>query len=439
MQAAVSVKTVEGQHWSRRILRSDFVRHGALVFASSIVVNLLNYAFHFIVSRKIGVANYGALSSLLAALAIASVPSNVIALVVTRYVAEFHALQEPEKVRAFRRKVRHFAIALGLIATALTALLSPLIAAFLHINNGVVAVILAGATLGVSFVLPCLRAVLQGVQDFRRFAISTATEALFKALLGALFVSVGWQLNGAIGGYLAGGIVAMVYTWMAISLRAPQNRCEIHIDYARLFKTTGGTAAASALLALLGYVDVVLVKHYFPAHQSGIYGIAALVGRILLFVVGFIPTVLLPKATALATRGESPRRILVEAFAGALLLSGIGLGVLAVVPHIVVTALGGPAFAPAASLALPYGIVMTILGLITIVSMYKLGLHRFDFLVPLGIVSAGEIVAIAVHHSTLMDVIGILLVGHSIGLIAASYNIFKPVAKAAAVQAETAA
>ena len=43
----------------RRVLRSDFVRHGSIVFASSTVVNLFNYVFHFFMSRRLGVVDYG--------------------------------------------------------------------------------------------------------------------------------------------------------------------------------------------------------------------------------------------------------------------------------------------------------------------------------------------------------------------------------------------
>ena len=44
---------------ARGLLASDFVRHGLLVFVSTTLINVLGYAFHFAISRKIGVEQYG--------------------------------------------------------------------------------------------------------------------------------------------------------------------------------------------------------------------------------------------------------------------------------------------------------------------------------------------------------------------------------------------
>ena len=57
-----------------RFVRGDFVRHGLLVFASSMLVNFFNYGFHFVVSRKLGVVDYGDLFALFAALGLMTVP-----------------------------------------------------------------------------------------------------------------------------------------------------------------------------------------------------------------------------------------------------------------------------------------------------------------------------------------------------------------------------
>ena len=89
----------------QRALRSEFVRHGALVFASTIVVNGLNYVYHFVMSRRLGVVDYGALASILAGLVIASVPATILTMVVVKYAAEFKAVGDRKRLRALGDRV----------------------------------------------------------------------------------------------------------------------------------------------------------------------------------------------------------------------------------------------------------------------------------------------------------------------------------------------
>ncbi|MBV9277230.1 MAG: hypothetical protein JOZ97_03240, partial [Candidatus Eremiobacteraeota bacterium] len=48
----------------QRLARSEFMRHGLLVFGASQIVNVFGYLFHFVMLRKLGVVSYGVLSSL---------------------------------------------------------------------------------------------------------------------------------------------------------------------------------------------------------------------------------------------------------------------------------------------------------------------------------------------------------------------------------------
>src|SRR5580700_9510597 len=89
----------------RRVLRSDFVRHGLIVFASSTLVNLFNYIFHFFMSRRLGVVDYGALASIFAGLVIVSVPAAILTMVVVRYAAEFKALSDFARLRRLGDRV----------------------------------------------------------------------------------------------------------------------------------------------------------------------------------------------------------------------------------------------------------------------------------------------------------------------------------------------
>lgn len=184
-----------------------------------------------------------------------------------------------------------------------------------------------------------------------------------------------------------------------------------------------GSTAGTLALSSIGYLDVVIVKHVADPSTAGLYGALALSGKILLFVVAFVPTVVLPKASRMALGGRSSFPAFVRAMALVVAISTLGLVVYAVAPQAIVTALAGPAFASAAPYLLPYGIAMVLLAALGVVVSYKTGLHRFDLVAPLGAVAVGEAVGLWVHHRTLRDVIAVLIVGNALALVASLYRI----------------
>jgi O-antigen/teichoic acid export membrane protein len=407
----------------QRLLRSEFFRHGAVVFASTIVVNVFNYLFHFLISRRLGVTGYGTLYSLFAVLSLLGVPTSVLTMIVVRYAAEFRALSDPAHLRALSRWVFARTSLLGAGIVVLGALLAVPIAGYLRIDDARL-VFLASVILALSVITPSVRGILQGTEDFGRYSASNIIEGALRAALGVALASVGFGVGGALLGCIIAVVIALGYTLVAVRRHfgsaAPQ---PLHLDIGRLVRTSAGVTAAAVALAGLGFLDVLLVKHYFPPSEAGLYSAASLVGKVLLFVVSFVPTIVLPKVTARAARGESPVSVIVQAAVCVGVICGTGLLVLSVAPGLVVQLMLGKAYLAAAPLVFPYGCAMALLGATSAIVAYKVGLHRFDFVPPLFAVVVAEVVGISLFHTSLIQVIGILLVGNSLALVATLYRI----------------
>jgi O-antigen/teichoic acid export membrane protein len=410
----------------RRLANSEFVRHGALIFASTSLVNVLSFAFHVLVSRRLGVAAYGSLNALLAGLTIFAVPSLILATIVVKYAAEFRALGDARRLRALTVRVATglSAVALGVALAGAAA--SPLIGAFLHVSD-LGAIVLTIAMLALNLVLPALRGILQGIEDFRAFAISAVVEAAVKIVLAVGLTAIGWGLRGALAAWLFGTLVAFGYTGLTLWLRyrgiAPVS---LLLDFARLVRTSAGVAVAMFCVTSLTYVDVIVVKHVFDAETAGLYGATALAGKMLFYLVGFVPAVLLPRAANLALSGKPVLPVLLQALGMVAVLAGGGLFLYASVPALVVSALAGGAFVAAAPLLFPYGVAATLLAALNTVVLFKLGIHRFDFVVPLAAIALLELIAIALFHDTPQRVIQILIVANACGLLAVLYRVAAP-------------
>lgn len=406
------------------LLRSDFLRHSAIVFAATMLTNVLNYVFNFVLSRRLGVEHYATLAALVGCLMILSIPSTAINLIAVKYGAEYHALGDAARLRRLSTKM--FAIT-GL--TGLGVLLAGLawearIAAFLHIpNDAAITATLAIVALGI--VVPSARGVLQGCQDFRRLSISTGLEALLKLLFAVMLVFVGYGVRGAMAGWLIGTACALAYTLYAVRIHFGEKGpvVRLALELRSLISTIGNVTVVTAILTFMSFMDVVLVKHYFSARDAGLYSAANLTGKIVLFLVGFLPTVMLPKVVARAKRGEPSLGLLWQAIAASAAISVAVLAAFGAMPAAMVSALAGRAFVGAAPYVLQYDVAMALLAILSLVINFRIALHRFDFVIPLAIVLFGEVTAIALHHASLSDVIHVLIVGNVIAIGASCYRL----------------
>jgi len=423
----------------QRFTRSEFVRHGFVVFVATSLINVFGYAYHFAISRKVGVEQYGVLSALNSVLMISTVFSGIVATVVVKYAAEFRATDDRAHLAALVRRLTIYGSIAAAIVVVLGALASGVIASYLKIAS-IPAVVLTTAIIGITIATPALRAVFQGIEDFNAFAISTCLESLFKLLVGVGLVYAGYGVVGAFLGWAVGSVIAVVYTAVVLLRRFRRvPDAVLYIDMRRLVKTMAGISAATVLLTSIANVDVLIVKHFADPTTAGLYGALALSGKILIFLVGFVPTVVLPKATRQALAGESPVGVFVQAVAVIAVMSGAGLVVYYFFPAFVITALAGASFAPAAPYVFAYGFAMVLLAALNVVVMYKIGIHRFDFVVPLAACAVGEIVGLSLHHRSLGDVIAILIAGNGIALAASAYRVNAPLRVRTGVTASDAA
>ena len=407
----------------QRFASSEFVRHGLLVFVASMVINVFGYGFHFAISRRIGVEQYGVLSALNSLLMVSIVLSQIAATIVVKYAAEFRVTDDRAHLAALvRALVRYGAIATGVIVAIGIAVARPL-AAYLHIAD-VAAVAVTTIVIAISLTTPSLRAVFQGIEDFRAWALSTVLESLVKLIVGVVLVYLGYGVLGAFVGWAIGSFIAVLYTAIVLVRRFRRvPDAVLFLDSRRLVKTMAGISVATILLTMISNVDVLLVKHFVDARTAGLYGALALAGRILMFFVGFVPIVILPKASRRALEGLSSVGVLAQAMGVSAVLSGIGLLGYYFFPTFIVTSLAGAAFSAASPHVFSYGLAMVFLAGINVVVAYKIGIHRFDFIIPLGLCAVGEIVGISLHHRTLDDVIFVLVVGNAIALVTSGFRL----------------
>ncbi|MDQ2991771.1 MAG: oligosaccharide flippase family protein [Candidatus Eremiobacteraeota bacterium] len=405
-----------------RLRSNTFLRQGALVFAGSMFVNAAGFVFHMIASRTLGPAGYGTLYALLAAMALASGPAVIAMPVISRFAAEFRARDDRAHLRGLTVGLGRVGIVLALALVLAAGLASVPLGAFLHAPAW--SIPLAALLMVATLASAAYRALAQGLHDFEGYAISAFVEGVTKIVATLAFAAIGWQLFGALGGFVVGsaaGTVLIVTRVLARTMQAPEE--PVRYDWRRIAYATAGSAALAVGASLFGNVDVVIVKHAFDATQAGIYSAASLGGKIVLFGVGFVPAVLLPQATDRNARGERTSGVLFASCGVVLGLGGLALLVFHFFGPLLVRVLVGPAFAVPNALLIWYGAAMLCVALISALGSYGIAVHRLAFGWSVVAGSAGTWIALAVYHPSLDAVVHVLAGGAAVTALATAISI----------------
>lgn len=408
--AALSAKVKGAMSSSAKKLLSS----SSIVFGGTLIASFFSYLFNMIMGRMLGPAQYGEMTAIFSFLTIISVIGGGILTVTMRYSGELYALGEYRALRKlFRIFSRYiFILAAGLFLVGLV--FSKVIGRFLTIDQ-ISPLILAFAGLFFSFLIVVSRGILQGTQRFVPLSFLGILEMILRLTLGIALVWLGFSVSGAIGaGVLA---TAIAYGYSLVSLRkilASRDKTgkkeAFRFDKKEIINYSLPALLASFLLVLALNVDVILVKHYFPADEAGTYAAVSTIAKIITYATTPIVAVMFPMIAEQRTIGQKHYRLFLFSLLFTLLGSLVILGIYIVMPAKVIGLLYGQSYTGLHYILPEIGMVVLLYSLISLIVSYYLAVRNFFFLWVFGLVMAVEIVAITLWHPSILAVVRILIV-----------------------------
>jgi O-antigen/teichoic acid export membrane protein len=377
----------------RRILSG-----GLIMLVSSAVVALLNFAYNVQVAQRLGPAQFGHVATLVTLLLMASSLMLSFQIVCAKFVARN---QEAEAKAAVFHLLRRRAWAAGLAVAGLLAGLSVPITNYLNLPSPWMVVLLA---VGIAFYIPLgvNRGSFQGTCAFPRLAGNFMLEAGSKFVLALLLVT--WfAAMGAVVAMTVSVVVAYLLPPPSNLFRSPSQQ---HVS-------TSPREALQAVLFFTGQVlilnaDMIVVKHFFPPEQAGIYAAVALVGRVLFYASWSVIGAMFP-VSAEAGRQGPQRSLLVVPTA---LVLGMFLGFVAMVwlfPASIMKTIFGPGFQQSEPLLVLYAAATAAYALAAMLMAYEMS-HKVAntgwFQVVAGIF---VFTGIYLFHSSLREVVLVLM------------------------------
>ncbi len=281
-------------------LRERVLRGSAILLFSTGLVAATNLLYNILIARMLGAAGFGDASALYTLLMLLSAVTLAFQIVTSKFIARNSELLIQAQIYAGMMR-RAWQVGVG-IAVVLGAG-APYLKSYFNLPAQHDLVLLAVAT-GVYIPLGVRRGKMQGCYDFRALAINVVVEVAVKFVAALLFLRFGMGVTGVMTAVLLSIVAAYLAGGPGTQYRKT----------AGVIKVAPFGESMQAVLYFVGQVilsnlDILLVKHFFPLPEAGVYAAVALVGRVVFMLCWSVVSSMFP-VTASQTHRQVGRSVL---------------------------------------------------------------------------------------------------------------------------------
>ncbi|HEX6384560.1 MAG TPA: hypothetical protein VF177_07820 [Anaerolineae bacterium] len=402
------------------LARSPGTRHGLVMAGATVIAGGFDYLVLVLAVSLLGPAESIVYLAVMALLQVMVHATNVIRNVVAYYTAELTVQpQATGRIGAFLQRGWRWAWRWGLIATAIMALLSPLLTQWLRIDS--LWPLLAGSlALLLLFLRPVTDGALQGIQHFVGLGTVQVVQAFLRLVLTVTLIWLGLRSPGAIVSLPLASSGALL---LALWLLRPYFLGATDEVQAVSWRYSVYTLVGLLAFALLVNVDAVMVKRFFSDDVAGNYSPIITLGKMNLFIPLGIGLVLFPKATQRQASGRDARPVLLLALAVTLLPGLLLTFLYFLAPGFLVHTIFTDVYADPGIVLGLVGLATTLFAGVNIWLNYALSLALRPFIYALTAVVFFQIVAILLFHDNFYQIALILvaagLAGNGAGVLTA--------------------
>lgn len=391
------------------------IGNSTIIFVGTIIASIFSYLFNMLMGRMLGPEAYGEMSALMSLLMIVAVGSGAILTVSMRYSGELFTEGKIVALKklfvVFSKYVFGFSIAIFLIGIALSRIISD----FFSITSVVPVIIILSAII-ISFIMMVNRGFLQGTQKFISLSGIGVVEMFLRLTIGIILVKVGFGLNGAVGALVLSTAVAYIISIFLILpiFKKKSKDSDFKFDKGEIIRYSAPTLVVAIILAALLNIDIILIKHYFPAEDAGLYAAVSTVAKIIFYLLAPITSVMFPMISEQRTKKKKHYKIflysLLLTIAGGLLI----VGAYVIAPGGILKLLYGSEYTSFFYLLPEVGILMLFYTLINLVAFYFMAVKNFVFVWASIIIILIQIVTVALWHPSIVASVRVFVLTEAI-------------------------
>jgi O-antigen/teichoic acid export membrane protein len=373
-----------------------------MIFGSNIT-NFIAYVYHLVIGRMLGPAPYGILVATLSLIGLVTVSYQFLGLVIIKFVS----VEEGKNHHLFLW-FRNYAIKLGLVISGITLFFIPFLGHFLNINISIL--ILLVPMFFLSAPLLFYRSYLQGMLKFKDLVFTTNLELILRLLLGTLLVLLGFSVFGATAGIVFASLITLLVLTSRFKKFSFPGKVSKPPETAKILKYAIPVFVATLANFSLVTSDVILIKHFFSAHEAGIYAAVSNLGKIIFYGTSPVGAVMFPIIARKHAKGESFGKIILLSLLITFVIAGGVALVYHLVPNLMIQILYGKDFMEASVYLSIYGVFMVIYTLGALLISFYLSRDKVKiayFSLTLALI---QILGIGAFHNSLLDVIHVNII-----------------------------
>jgi len=332
------------------------------------VAGVLGYLFQLLVTRKLTVAEYGELQSLIGLLGLLSISAVMLGNFIGRYTAVIGVAHDAAATRGFLSWLNRRCVIIVPIGFTAYLALMPLVARYLHLPS-----VVGLACIGVVAVFTIFSIgytnILTGWGNFTSTNTSLVVGACLKLAAGIVIVMLSATANAA----ALAIIIGAVGSWFVLRMSARRTIGSgpttdwrtVYFAGLDLRKTVLPIFFFSFTSGLVGSVGILLVKNLTSATTAGYYGVLTLFGSVFVMVSSAIAQVTRRAVCAAEYReAGSGRRPLGMAYLLIIAMSVIGIVAYATLPQLIINAVVGAKYVAVAPDLWLFGVSASVMSLL---------------------------------------------------------------------------
>lgn len=398
---------------TRKLISSSMI-----VFVGTIVGSVFSYLFNMLMGRMLGPKGYGEMTALMSLLLIVSVAGGAILTITMRYSSELYAADKYRALKKLFSVFTRYVYFLAIILFLLCLVLVKPIANYFSIDN-LLPVVIAFTSLIFGLVAAVNRGILQGSQRFVAVAVVGVIDPVLRLALGILLVKLGFQVSGALAAVVTATAVSYFVTFWPIKSilsRSSQDKTpkKFSFDKKEILNYSWPALLSAILLMVAQNLDIILVKHYFPPADAGIYAAISTIGKIILYATAPIVAVMFPMVSEKTTKGDKHYKIFFFSILFVLVGGLLILGLYAIAPAKIIGILYGGQYISFFYLLPEVGLAILFFSLINLLTNYYLVIKDFRFVWFFLIAIFGLILAISAAHSSILIVVRIIILAFAL-------------------------
>jgi len=395
-----------------------FFKNNAIFWSASLFVSFLNYLYYPVLGRLMNPVSFGETQTIISIFTQATVFFQVLSLVSIGIINKYPNKETRNKVV---NELSRLALIFPLLILLASVVFSLPLKHFFQFTTAVPFYVLALSLL-VCVPLSFANSYLQGHKQFKSLSLSNILASATKLILAIILVACGLKTAGAIGGLVGAQIIALIY---AVSrgqgLRSfVRSNLKFHRPDLKLVKPelpyAGMVLITSLTTNLLLSFDILIVKHYFPPAQAGLYTGISIISNIIYYVSGPFAAVMLPSIKQSQARKEN-YRILRNSLLITAAVGGLVMVIFLIAPHLIVLLLLGRKYAVYSVYLRGLSLALFIMSISNLFIYYHIGLRHF-FVAPVVLVGLLSTIYLLIHsHATMGRVVADLVIGAGILIV----------------------